>query len=160
MKGLDIMKKTFILILCLASVFLFAACGNDNGNSDNNGSGNLQQTTGDDGKEIIESDNVNISTEDSNLIINDKKEQPVAQKVYVVRSFFAVEGAVIYDQTYDEYGYPDCCYFHKKCESCGDVSNNNGSARSNIITSYYCPKCKTTNHVEIKADSDWVEVYE
>lgn len=82
------------------------------------------------------------------------------RSVRVIKSFYAVEGAVIYDQTYDEYGYPDCCFFHKKCESCGDVSNNNGSARCNITTSYYCPKCKTSNRVEIKADSECIEVNE
>ncbi len=82
------------------------------------------------------------------------------RSVRVIKSFYAVEGAVIYDQTYDEYGYPDCCFFHKKCESCGDVSNNNGSARGNITTSYYCPKCKTSNRVEIKADSECIEVNE
>lgn len=82
------------------------------------------------------------------------------QSVYVVKSFNVIEGAVIYDQSYDEYGYPDCCYFHYKCEACGDVSNSNGSTRSNLSTSYYCPRCQTSNNVEIEADCDWIEVNE
>lgn len=82
------------------------------------------------------------------------------RSVYVVKSFNVIEGAVIYDQSYDEYGYPDCCYFHYKCEACGDVSNSNDSTRSNLSTSYYCPKCQTSNPVEIDADCEWIEVNE
>lgn len=147
-------KKIVIFILCFVFAFSFAACKDNSNSLNNNGYGNSQQTTVGDHKVNTERDEDNTSTS------NDTEKQPIAQSVHVVRSFLAVEGAVIYEQTYDKYGYPDCCYFHKKCESCGYVSNSNGSARSNLITSYYCPKCKTTNHVEIKADSDWVEVYQ
>ena len=130
------MKKFITLFLCVVLSLSFAACG-DNGSNSNDSVSN-------------DSSQINIDTDN----------KPTTKSVHVIKNFFAVEGAVIYDQTYDEYGYPDCCYFHKKCEACGDVSNNNGSTRGNITTSYYCPKCKTSNHVEIKADSEWIEVYE
>ena len=71
-----------------------------------------------------------------------------------------MEGAVIYNQTFDSHGYPDCCYFHKKCEACGDVSNNNGAARGNLTSSYHCIKCGNNQHVEITANCGWVTVYD
>ena len=85
---------------------------------------------------------------------------PVERQVHVVLNFYAEEGAVIYKQDYDSYGYPETCYFHKKCEKCGYVSNNNGSCRGNISTSYHCTKCGNNQRVSIEADSDWVTVYE
>ncbi|MBE6732824.1 MAG: hypothetical protein E7561_02370 [Ruminococcaceae bacterium] len=140
------MKKFTYLILCLMLAFSFNACKSKSDNATNSDLNISSQETVSDENSI--SSNKNIPN------------QPAKKSVYVVKNFLAIEGAVIYDQTYDEYGYPNCCYFHKKCESCGDVSNNNGSARSNLTTSYYCPKCKTSNQVEIKADAEWIEVYE
>lgn len=138
------MKKIVCLILCLIFVISFAACKNNNDNSTN---------SNDSSQETVENeDGISSNKGEGN--------QPNKKSVYVVKNFLVIEGAVIYDQSYDEYGYPNCCYFHKKCESCKDVSNNNGSARSNLTTSYYCPKCKTTNRVEIKADAEWIEVSE
>lgn len=147
------MKKVACLILCLILAFSFAACKNNGDNSTNSGLDNSPQTSI--GNEENTDDTENIDASNQSTV-----SQPNKKSVYVVKSFLAIKGAVIYDQTYDEYGYPNCCYFHKKCETCGDVSNNNGSTRSNITTSYYCPKCKTSNQVEIKADAEWIEVYE
>lgn len=148
------MKKLIaLLLLSVMLIGVFCGCGDDDSNLSSNGSGNSQQT-------IVSDEKVNSeNSEGSSSINSTQNKQPIPEKAYVVRSFLAVRGAVIYDLSYDDYGYPDCCYFHKKCDFCGDVSNNNGSARSNLITSYYCPKCKTSNPVEIKADADWVEVY-
>ena len=140
------MRKFIALFLCIVLSFLFTACGNDD---------NLPQS-GTDEKSSHSSVSNEQTDKEEDLMGNSANKR----RVRVIKSFYAVEGAVIYDQTYDEYGYPDCCFFHKKCESCGDVSNNNGSARGNITTSYYCPKCKTSNRVEIKADSECIEVNE
>ncbi|MBP3436023.1 MAG: hypothetical protein J6K62_06840 [Clostridia bacterium] len=147
------MKKLFFLVLCLVLIFAFTACS-DNGNApaNNTSDTSLKTTVGNGGETAVNDENQAPANSGA---VN----QPEKQKVYVVKTFLAVEGAVIYNQTYDEYGYPDCCYFHKKCEACGDVSNNNGSARGNITSSYYCPKCKTSNRVEIEAVSEWIEVY-
>ena len=140
------MRKFIALFLCIVLSFLFTACGNGD---------NLPQS-GTDEKSSHSSVSNEQTDKEEDLMGNSANKRSVR----VIKSFYAVEGAVIYDQTYDEYGYPDCCFFHKKCESCGDVSNNNGSARGNITTSYYCPKCKTSNRVEIKADSECIEVNE
>ena len=140
------MRKFIALFLCIVLSFLFTACGNDD---------NPPQS-GIDEKSSHSSVSDEQTDKEKDLMVNSANKRSAR----VIKSFYAVEGAVIYDQTYDEYGYPDCCFFHKKCESCGNVSNNNGSARGNITTSYYCPKCKISNRVEIKADSEFIEVNE
>ena len=146
------MNKGILLALCVVLSLSLTACGDNSSNSNDSVSSNSSQINIDDDKENEK------GSENKRTTNIDTDKQPATQSVQVIKSFFAVEGAVIYDQTYDEYGYPDCCYFHKKCEACGDISNNNGSARGNVTTSYYCPKCKTPNHVEIQADSEWIEV--
>ena len=73
-------------------------------------------------------------------------------------SFNAVQGAVIYDQSYDLNGYLESCQFYKKCEACGYVSNSNGQARGNLSTSYHCMQCGNNQAVEIVANFEWVEV--
>ena len=77
---------------------------------------------------------------------------------YVIVSFNAVQGAVIYKQDYDIHGYLESCQYHKKCEACGYVSNENGQARGNMHTSYYCTECGNNQYVEITADQQWVEI--
>lgn len=145
------MKKLLTAILFCMLIISLSACSSENKCSESS-----QILNEDDNKNItISSNNQEQQTNKQNI---DTNNQPATQSVHVIKSFFAVEGAVIYDQTYDEYGYPNCCYFHNKCEACGDISNSNGSARGNLTTSYYCPKCKSSNHVEIKADSEWIEV--
>lgn len=73
-------------------------------------------------------------------------------------SFNAVQGCVIYDQSYDSNGYLESCQFHKKCDACGYVSNSNGQARGNLSTSYHCTQCGNNQAVEIVADFECVEV--
>ena len=144
------MKKLLTATLSCLLIISLSACSSENKCSESS-----QSLNKDDSKNIAaSSNNQEQQTNKQNI---DTNNQPSTKSVFVIKSFFAVEGAVIYDQTYDEYGYPNCCYFHKKCEACGDTSNSNGSARGNLTTSYYCPKCKTSNHVEIKADSEWIE---
>ena len=77
---------------------------------------------------------------------------------YVIMSFNAVEGAVIYDQRYDSNGYLESCQYHCKWEACGYVSNTNGQARDNMHTSYHCTQCGNDQRVEITADHEWVEI--
>lgn len=87
--------------------------------------------------------------------------QSTSQATYkknVIMSFNAVQGAVIYDQSYDSNGYLESCQFHKKCEACGYVSNSNGQARGNLSTSYHCTQCGNNQAVEIVANFEWVEV--
>ena len=103
----------------------------------------------------------NENTDSQSSTNTDVENQHEKDTVFVTKDFYAVTGAVIYEQTYDEYGYPNCCYFHKKCDSCGYVSNNNGSARGSLNAgSYTCTECKAITTVKIDADTDWVEVYE
>lgn len=73
-------------------------------------------------------------------------------------SFNAVQGAEIYKQDYDIHGYLESCQYHKKCEACGYVSNENGQARGNMHTSYHCIECGNNQYVEITADQQWVEI--
>ena len=158
------MKKFLSLILSIILLFSLCACGNNNKAEkycSSCGEGISKDSAFCDhcGATI---DNTKNENADISSPTNSNTENKTEKKsVFVTKSFYAVTGAVIYEQTYDEYGYPNCCYFHKKCDSCGYVSNNNGSARSNLTAgSYTCIKCKAITPVEIEADTDWVEVYE
>ena len=84
--------------------------------------------------------------------------KPRTYKKNVIMSFNAVQGCVIYDQSYDSNGYLESCQFHKKCEACGYVSNSNGQARGNLSTSYHCTQCGNNQAVEIVANFECVEV--
>lgn len=77
---------------------------------------------------------------------------------YVIVSFNAVQGAVIYKKDYDIHGYLESCQYHKKCEACGYVSNSNGQERGNTHTSYYCTQCGNNQEVEITVDQQWIEI--
>lgn len=135
------MKRLIFLFLVFSVILIFSACGsNEKTELDN---------------KIIEDRALQTSIKNSS---QDIMPQTNTHSVNVILNFHAVEGAVIYDQTYDEYGYPDCCYFHYKCESCGFVSNSNGSARDNIHTSYHCIECGNDQRVEISADKEWIDV--
>ena len=142
------MKKLLAIGLCVVICCGLCACGNNSTKKEENVTSTNQQKT--------EMSDSSITKTDSST----QQNQPQARSEYVVLSFNAVEGAVIYNQTFDSHGYPDCCYFHKKCEACGDVSNSNGSATGNLTTSYHCIKCGNNQHVEITANCDWVTVYD
>ena len=66
----------------------------------------------------------------------------------------AIEGAVIVSQNPTERAYTYCY----KCEKCGDVQDNmkhhqyNGG---NLLTSYYCTKCKSSQKVCIEQETQW-----
>ncbi len=101
------------------------------------------------------------STEINTITTTESTTQSTSQATYkkvVVMSFNAVQGAVIYDQSYDLDGYLRSCQFHKKCEACGYVSNSNGQAHGNLSTSYHCTQCGNNQTVEIKAVEQWVEI--
>lgn len=142
------MKKIFaILVSLIMAVAVFTAC-----------SKTVDET------ETVSSTATNTSTEiatsaqASEQMETAESYVPQTQTKMVIMSFNAVEGAVIYDQSYDSNGYLESCQFHKKCEACGYVSNNNGQARDNLTTGYYCTECGNNQHVEITADKEWVEV--
>ena len=133
------MKKIIAILVSIIMVAtLFVACSKEEKNVETTATDETEQTT------------EQIETTENN--------QPQTQTKYVIMSFNAVEGAVIYDESYDSYGYLESCQFHKKCEACGYVSNDNGQARDNLTTSYYCIECGNNQHVEITADKQWVEV--
>ena len=132
------MKRMLIIGLCFIMCCGICACGNASTKKE---------------EEVVSANRQEIE-------VSSKQNKPQGRSEHVVLSFNAVEGAVIYDQSFDSYGYPNCCYFHKKCEACGYVSNNNGSTRSNLTTSYHCTKCGNNQHVKIVANSDWVTVYD
>lgn len=135
------MKKLLVVVLCLIVCSGLCACKNKPAKKEESATSATQQSS------------------DQQKSSSDKKQnQQQSKTVHVIRSFNAIQGAVIYDISYDSYGYPSSCHFHKKCEACGDVSNNNGQARSNLTTSYHCIKCGNNQRVEIKADEDWVTV--
>ncbi len=101
------------------------------------------------------------STEIDTITTTNSMAKSTSQATYkknVIVSFNAVQGAVIYDQSYDSNGYLESCQFHKKCEKCGYVSNSNGQARGNLTSSYHCTQCGNNQTVEITADFECVEV--
>ena len=145
------MKKILSIVIGIILVTtVFAACS---------------KTTVNDNSEL-ESDN-SVTIQDEAPSENDfeypteqpsQNSKPRTYKKNVIMSFNAVEGAVIYDQSYDLNGYLESCQFHKKCEACGYVSNNNGQARGNLSTSYHCTQCGNNQAVEIVANFECVEV--
>lgn len=132
------MKKIVLLLLAVASlVFILVSCSNSSKTNDN------------------------YSSENGNGQLEYENTAPVgnaSHQEYVTTSFSAIQGAVIYDLTYDSNGYLQSCHFHKKCEACGDVSNSNGSTSDNLTTSYHCAKCGNDQRVEIEAIKTWVEI--
>lgn len=138
------MKKLITVIISLMLVAAtLVACSKANSNTNETTEyGTQAQTT-----EQTQESTTNTSTTAKNTFSK-----------YVVVSFNAVQGAVIYKQDYDIHGYLESCQYHKKCEACGYVSNENGQARGNTHTSYHCTECGNNQYVEITADQQWVEI--
>lgn len=143
------MKKILSIVVGIILVAtVFAACSKEV---------NTDATTTDKST-TVQSD---LSTEINTITTTESTTQSTSQATYkknVIMSFNAVQGAVIYDQSYDSNGYLESCQFHKKCEACGYVSNSNGQARGNLSTSYHCTQCGNNQAVEITANFEWVEV--
>lgn len=145
------MKKILSIVIGIILVAtVFAACSkppvNDDSNSESDNSATIQD-------EASSENDFEYSTEQPS-----QNSKPQTYKKNVIMSFNAVQGAVIYDQSYDSNGYLESCQFHKKCEACGYVSNSNGQARGNLSTSYHCTQCGNNQAVEITANFEWVEV--
>lgn len=142
------MKRLSAIAVLLCLLLAFAACENSNDTKSNDDStaGSLNEET---------TDNTDSVNTESSVQTNSV---PTTHTEYVIRSFYAIQGAVIYDVGYGTNGYPEQCWYHKKCESCGYVSNENGNARSNITSSYHCNKCGNNQKVEIATVSDWVDI--
>lgn len=138
------MKKLITVIISLTLVAAtLVACSKANSNTNETTEyGTQAQTT-----EQTQESTTNTSTTAKNTFSK-----------YVVVSFNAVQGAVIYKQDYDIHGYLESCQYHKKCEACGYVSNENGQARGNMHTSYHCTECGNNQYVEITVDQQWVEI--
>lgn len=139
------MKKliTIIISLILVAVTL-VACSKTNGNT--NETTTTESSTQEQTQESTTPGNANVSTSANTF------------SKYVIVSFNAVQGAVIYKQDYDIHGYLENCQYYKKCEVCGYVSNSNGQACGNTHTSYYCTQCGNNQEVEITVDQQWVEI--
>ena len=145
-------KRIFIAGLVCLMLVLLTACGNSEPkNDDTNSSSAPSESVNEETQGVVE----NSSNTDSD---GQSQTENGTHQEYIMVSLQAVEGAVIYDTEYDANGFPISCQFHKKCESCGYVSNNNGQARGNLTTSYHCEKCGNNQHVEIAASFDWVDV--
>ena len=142
------MKKliTIIISLILVAVTL-VACSKTNSNTNEATESGTQAQAVEQTKESTTPSTANASTTAKNTVSK-----------YVIVSFNAVQGAVIYKQDYDIHGYLESCQYHKKCEACGYVSNSNGQARGNTHTSYYCTKCGNNQEVEITVDQQWIEI--
>lgn len=145
------MKKILSIVIGIILVAtVFVACSkapvNDDSNSESDNSATIQD-------EASSENDFEYSTEQPS-----QKSKPQTYKKNVIMSFNAVQGAVIYDQSYDSNGYLESCQFHKKCEACGYVSNSNGQARGNLSTSYHCIQCGNNQAVEIVANFECVEV--
>ena len=125
------MKKliTIIIGLILVAVTL-VACSKTNSNTNESTTATIEPSTQEQTQESTTPSTANASTTAKNTFSK-----------YVIVSFNAVQGAVIYKQDYDIHGYLESCQYHKKCEACGYVSNSNGQARGNTHTSYYCTQC-------------------
>lgn len=141
------MKKliTIIISLILVAVTL-VACSKTNSNTNEATESGTQAQAVEQTKESTTPSTANASTTANTF------------SKYVIVSFNAVQGAVIYKQEYDIYGYLERCQYHKKCEACGYVSNSNGQARGNMHTSYYCTQCGNNQEVEITVDQQWIEI--
>ena len=142
------MKKliTIIISLILVAVTL-VACSKTNSNTNESTTTTTASSTQEQTQESTMPSTANASTTAKNTFSK-----------YVIVSFNAVQGAVIYNQDYDIHGYLESCQYHKKCEACGYVSNSNGQARGNTHTSYYCTQCGNNQEVEIVIDQQWVEI--
>lgn len=142
------MKKliTIIISLILVAVTL-VGCSKTNSNTNESTTTTTESSTQEQTQESTTPSTANASTTAKNTVSK-----------YVIVSFNAVQGAVIYKQDYDIHGYLESCQYHKKCEACGYVSNSNGQARGNTHTSYYCTKCGNNQEVEITVDQQWIEI--
>lgn len=142
------MKKliTIIIGLILVAVTL-VACSKTNSNTNESTTTTIEPSTQEQTQESTTPSTTNASTTAKNTFSK-----------YVIVSFNAVQGAVIYKQDYDIHGYLESCQYHKKCEACCYVSNSNGQARGNMHTSYYCTQCGNNQEVEITVDQQWVEI--
>ena len=142
------MKKliTIIIGLILVAVTL-VACSKTNSNTNESTTATIEPSTQEQTQESTTPSTTNASTTAKNTFSK-----------YVIVSFNAVQGAVIYKQDYDIHGYLESCQYHKKCEACGYVSNSNGQARGNTHTSYHCTQCGNNQEVEITVDQQWVEI--
>ena len=142
------MKKliTIIIVLILVAVTL-VACSKTNSNTNESTTATIEPSTQEQTQESTTPSTANASTTAKNTFSK-----------YVIVSFNAVQGAVIYKQDYDIHGYLESCQYHKKCEACGYVSNSNGQARGNTHTSYYCTQCGNNQEVEITVDQQWIEI--
>lgn len=142
------MKKliTIIIGLILVAVTL-VACSKTNSNTNESTTATIEPSTQEQTQESTTPSTANASTTAKNTFSK-----------YVIVSFNAVQGAVIYKQDYDIHGYLESCQYHKKCEACGYVSNSNGQARGNTHTSYYCTQCGNNQEVEITVDQQWIEI--
>ena len=142
------MKKliTIIISLILVAVTL-VACSKTNSHTNETTESGTQAQAVEQTQESTTPSTANASTTAKNTFSK-----------YVIVSFNAVQGAVIYKQDYDIDGYLESCQYHKKCEACGYVSNSNGQARGNMHTSYYCTQCGNNQEVEITVDQQWVEI--
>ena len=141
------MKKliTIIISLILVAVTL-VACSKTNSNTNESTTTTTESSTQEQTQESTTPSTANASTTANTF------------SKYVIVSFNAIQGAVIYKQDYDIHGYLESCQYHKKCEACGYVSNSNGQARGNTHTSYYCTQCGNNQEVEITVDQQWVEI--
>lgn len=142
------MKKliTIIISLILVAVTL-VGCSKTNSNTNESTTTTTESSTQEQTQESTTPSTANASTTAKNTVSK-----------YVIVSFNAVQGAVIYKQDYDIHGYLESCQYHKKCEACGYVSNSNGQARGNTHTSYYCTQCGNNQEVEITVDQQWIEI--
>ena len=141
------MKKLITIIISLILVATtLVACSKTNSNTNESTTTTIESGTQEQTQESTEQSSTNASTTANTF------------SKYVIVSFNAVQGAVIYNQDYDIHGYLESCQYHKKCEACGYVSNSNGQARGNMHTSYYCTQCGNNQEVEITVDQQWVEI--
>ena len=141
------MKKLITVIISLTLVAAtLVACSKTNSNTNETTTTTTESSTQEQTQESTTPSTANASTTANTF------------SKYVIVSFNAVQGAVIYKQDYDINGYLESCQYHKKCEACGYVSNSNGQARGNTHTSYYCTQCGNNQEVEITVDQQWVEI--
>ena len=120
------MKKlitTIISLILVAATLVACSKTNSNTNETTNTESGTQAQAVEQTQESTTTSTANAST------------TPNTFSKYVIVSFNAVQGAVIYKQDYDIHGYLESCQYHKKCEACGYVSNSNGQARGNMHTS-------------------------
>lgn len=146
------MKKIVLsLVLVMSIIFAFASCSSSQNTSGNVDFSNTTEFN-------LPSESYTAPTETESITEATSTTEISYHSEYVITSFSAIQGAVIYDYTYDSNGNLQTCKYYKKCEACGDVNNMICYASGDHTSTYHCRKCDNNQNVKIKAIKTLVQI--